>query len=286
MIEAIGKARESMFEATLALGTGSASIGFNRRRVRDGKLEMWWRNAEKQPSHPLDPVLSVLRVQDPAGRARAVLVHYACHATVLGPDNLQYSADYPGAMRRLIEKERPGVTALFVQGAAGDINPFFDKQPVADRGLAVMEETGAELGRAALGPLDRARPLKTAGLRLASETREFRNRWKADEKTAVGLTAGVIGGDVCFLALPGEPFIEHQVAFREKSECAAGLLFGYSYSAGGDWAGYLPTIRAAVEGGYGAGYNTTVEVGAGETLVDRGVVHLYRLRGLLGELPQ
>ena len=63
------------------------------------------------------------------------------------------------------------------------------------------------------------------------------------------------------------------------------MLFGYSYSAGGVWAGYLPTIRAAVEGGYGADYNTTVEVGTGERLVDRGVVRIFQLRGLLKDLP-
>ena len=63
------------------------------------------------------------------------------------------------------------------------------------------------------------------------------------------------------------------------------MLFGYSYSAGGVWAGYLPTILAAVEGGYGAGYNTNVAVGTGEMLIDRGVVRLLELRGLLKELP-
>ena len=44
-------------------------------------------------------------------------------------------------------------------------------------------------------------------------------------------------------------------------------------------------MRAAVEGGYGASYNTTVEVGAGERLVNRGVVHLWELRGALKDLP-
>jgi len=49
------------------------------------------------------------------------------------------------------------------------------------------------------------------------------------------------------------------------------LLFGCSHSAGG-------TIQAAVEGGFGAGYNTSM-------LVDRAIVRLFELRGLLKELP-
>ena len=51
------------------------------------------------------------------------------------------------------------------------------------------------------------------------------------------------------------------------------------------WAGYIPTIPASVQGGYGADYNTTIEVGTGERLIDRAVVKLFELRGLLKELP-
>ena len=47
------------------------------------------------------------------------------------------------------------------------------------------------------------------------------------------------------------------------------------------WTGYIPTIEAATQGGYGAGYNTTIEVGAGETMVDRGVIDLFKLKGML-----
>ena len=44
-------------------------------------------------------------------------------------------------------------------------------------------------------------------------------------------------------------------------------------------------LSAAVEGGYGADYNTTVEVGAGEQLVDRAVIKLFEMRGLLRDAP-
>ena len=101
-----------------------------------------------------------------------------------------------------------------------------------------------------------------------------------------GFDFHVIDLDIFFLALPGEPFVDHQITFREKAECSSAMLFGYSYSAGGVWAGYLPTIRAAVEGGYGADYNTTVEAGTGEMLVDRAVVKIFELRGLLKDLPE
>jgi hypothetical protein len=305
MVEAIGQAHAAMFPATLEFATGNVTLGFNRRKVTDGRATMWWRNQEKLPSHPVDPTVSALIIKDSGSKTRAVLVNYACHPSVLGPDNLQYSADYPGAMKRYVESQIPGAMCMFVQGGAGDINPYRDKEPVAhetDRGFDVMNEMGQQLGKTVVAMQARTHPI-TGALRTASEIIEVKNRWKPSEKISIGSTVGVIGGTAganggtaptvgpvgstfCFAAFPGEPFIDHQITFREKAECGASMLFGYSYSAGGVWAGYMPTILAAVEGGYGADYNTTVEVGTGELLVDRAVVKLFQLRGLLKDLPE
>jgi hypothetical protein len=281
MVDAIGQAKRAMFPAQLSVSTARVYLGFNRRKVTNGSAEMWWRNAEKAPSHPLDPTVSVLAVKDAAGAVRGVVVNYACHPSLLGPDNLQYSADYPGAMKRYVESQLRGAMCLFVQGGAGDINPYRDKDPA---GFEAVEETGAALGRTVVAGLARGRAVSGA-LKMTSEITDVKNRWNPAEKIPVGWTAGAFGNSLCLLALPGEPFVEHQLAFREKAECTDSMLFGYSYSVGGVWAGYLPTIQAAVEGGYGADYNTTVEVGAGELLIDRGVVAILKMRGLLKDLP-
>jgi neutral/alkaline ceramidase-like enzyme len=284
MVRAIGEAKAAMFPAALSVSTGRIYLGHNRRKVADGRATMWWRNAEKLPSRPLDPTVNVLEVKDAAGKTRALLVNYACHPSVLGPDNLQYSADYPGAMKRYVEAQVPGATCLFVQGGAGNINPYRDKEPVAGQGFQAVEEMGQQLGKTVVSIAGRGRPV-TGALRMTSEVMEVANRWKPTEKIPIGWTAGAFGDSLCFAALPGEPFVEHQITFREKSECRDAMMFGYSYSVGGGWAGYLPTVQAAVEGGYGADYNTTVAVGTGERLVDRAVVKIFEMRGLLKELP-
>ncbi len=284
MLDGIGRAKAAMFPAQLEMSSGNTYLGFNRRKVEDGRARMWWRNAEKLPSHPLDPLVNVLQVKDASGTLRAVLVNFACHPSVLGPDNLQYSADYPGAMKRYIESQFPGAMCLFVQGGAGDINPYRDKEPVAGQGFQAVDEMGQALGKFVLSTMKRTRPV-SGELRTVSEITEVKNRWTPTEKIPIGWTAGAFGNSLCFAAFPGEPFVEHQLAFRAKAECTDAMLFGYSYSNGGVWAGYIPTIRAAVEGGYGADYNTTVEVGTGERLVDRAVVKLFQVRGLLKELP-
>jgi neutral ceramidase len=285
MVEAIGKAKAAEFPAALVISKGEIYLGHNRRKIVDGKGVMWWRNAEKLPSHPLDPTVMALQVKDDAGKTRAVLVNFACHPSVLGPDNYQYSADYPGAMKHYIESQIPGATALFIQGGAGDINPYRDKEPVAGQGFQVMEEMGQSLGKYVVSILGKSKPISGA-LLTSSEVIEVKNRWKPNEKLPLGLTAGAFGNSLCFAALPGEPFVELQLTFAEKSECAHSMLFGYTYSAGGVWAGYIPTILASVQGGYGADYNTIVEVGTGERLIDRAVVKLFELRGLLKDLPE
>ncbi len=283
MVEAIGKAKAAEFPATLEISTGRIYLGHNRRKIIDGKGYMWWRNDEKLPSHPVDPTVNALQVKDADGKTRAVLVNYACHPSVLGPDNYDYSADYPGAMKRQIEQQIPGATALFIQGGAGDINPYRDKEPVA-HAFPAVDEMGQALGKYVVSILGRTKPV-SGPLRTTSEILEVKNRWKPEEKIPIGWTAGAFGDSFCFAAFPGEPFTELQMTFREKAECTSSMLFGYSYSVGGVWAGYLPTIRASVEGGYGADYNTTVEVGTGERLVNRAVIKIMELRGLLKEVP-
>jgi hypothetical protein len=52
-----------------------------------------------------------------------------------------------------------------------------------------------------------------------------------------------------------------------------------------DYQQYVPTIEAAAEGGYGADpLVSPVEVGAGERMIDRALVNLYKMRGKLPNL--
>jgi hypothetical protein len=286
IIAAIGEARQQEFPADLAAGSGRAYLAFNRRMVTDGRAHMLWRNPDMAPSHPLDPTVNVVAVRD-GQKVRAVLVNYAARAAVLGPANTEFSADYPGAMRRAVESHTPGALCLFVQGASGDISPYREREPGKIPAFDAMENMGRDLGAEVLRVLARVKPLPDAAqpLRVATEGLEVPDRWQPQTRIPIELAAGAIGGGLCFLALPGEPFIEHQITFQARSECAVPLLFGSSYSGGGAWAGFLPTIRAATEGGEGAGYNTTVAVGTGEMLIDRGVVDIFKLRGLLQDLP-
>jgi hypothetical protein len=282
---AVGEARKSMFSAEILAASGRAYVAFNRRKIQnDGTARPWERNPENLPSHPLDPTVSVIAVRD-GEKVRAVLVHFAARVTVLGPGNLEFSADYPGVLRRYVESQTPGALCLFLQGASGDISPNRDREPGQIPAFDAVDHMGRDLGAEVLRALARARPVAGAAqpLHVASEQVEVA-RPQTGERFPIGITAGVLGA-FCFLALPGEPFIEHQITFQARSECPVALLLGSSYSGIGSWAGYMPTIRAMTEGGPGAGKESSVHVGAGEMLVDRGAVALFKLRGLLQELP-
>ncbi len=288
IMRALETAARHTFPARIAAGFGEIYLGHNRRVVSaDGKVTMLWRNADKQPTAPLDPTLGVIRIDDDSGKPRALIVNYACHAVVLGPDNRLISADYPGYLARRVEHELAGAFCLFTQGAAGDINPYLDKQPISQNGFGEAEKMGNALADAALIVAGKLKPKANGNARLlaASEVLSFGDRWDSQKTIRAGVTTLLINDQIAIATLPGEPFVDLQIALRDKSEFPYTFLFAYTYSAGGDWIGYLPTIRAASEGGYGAGYNTTIEVGAGEALIDRCLVNLFRLSGKLHTSP-
>ena len=288
ILHALETATKQMFPARIAAGFDEIYLGHNRRLVAaDGKVTMLWRNTDKKPTAPLDPTVGVIRVDDATGKPRAVIVNYACHAVVLGPDNRMISADYPGYLARRIERELNGALCLFTQGGAGDINPYLDKQPVAQNGFGEAEKMGNALAVAALTVVRRLKPVANDNdkLRAVAEVLNFRDRWDAQKIIRAGLTTLLLNDQIAIATLPGEPFVDLQIALRDKSEIPYTFLFGYTYSAGGEWIGYVPTIRAASEGGYGAGYNTRLEVGAGEALIDRHLVNLFTLSGKLQTSP-
>jgi hypothetical protein len=81
------------------------------------------------PAGPHNRTAGVLLAHNDCGVA-GVLLDYACHPTVLGPETLQWSADWPGAGRRALAGGLAGLTGTaptigFLQGAAGDISPRF-----------------------------------------------------------------------------------------------------------------------------------------------------------------
>lgn len=72
---------------------------------------------------PVDPFAGILLVEEPAGEPAAVAVFYACHTTVLGPDTLSFTQDFPCyTLARLKSALGDRVEVLYFNGAQGDLS--------------------------------------------------------------------------------------------------------------------------------------------------------------------
>jgi hypothetical protein len=297
-------------KAPVKIGTawGVSYLGHNRRRIAlDGDPQMFWRDETKVSTFPVDPTVGVIRIDRIDGTPLAILVNYACHPVVLGPDNLKYSADYPSVMRAVIEEGMGGTPmAFFLQGAPGDINPYYDKTTLQEDAIARMQETGRKLGQEALRIARSIQPQTPSSPHLQSKTVVLpvvsrwdipklkgivKERYKLDDSRAARLvrekmdlpvTTLLIGNELAFVTMPGEPFVEFQMQLRARSPLPNTYFLGYTNGA----FGYFPTIAAAARGGYGANSTATqVEVGAGERMLNAGLISLYELMGKLSGKP-
>ncbi len=118
IVRAVRRAASALVPAALAWCQAEADIAVNRREKRpDGAVVIG-----VNPGGPVDRSVGVLSVRAADGAPLASVINFACHGTALGPGNLLASTDWIGAMRTQVERALGG-QAMFLQGAAGDLNP-------------------------------------------------------------------------------------------------------------------------------------------------------------------
>lgn len=313
--QALGTAQQSAVEARLGVGYGSVFINYNRIHINlDGKVTMQWSNPTEAPSAPVDPTVAVLRIDNREGVPLAILVNYACHPVVFGPDNLQYSADWPGVMDAAVERAftSPGSASdplcIFLQGGDGDLNPYYADTPRQQDAVGRRDWTGNRIAEEAIRT---ARAIVTTPepdgrLQVSEDLLDMRPRWDRAQFRAALLSSWGPGAAAAFdrhysdtlrlplatllinqrialMAMPGEPFVDFQIDWRNRCPVPDALFMGYSNA---DF-GYLPTVAAAARGGYGAASTTTrVEVGAGERMVIQALTRVYEMMGRLTDVPE
>lgn len=311
--KAIDEARRQTVEARLGTGYGAAFIGYNRIRLNpDGTVTMFWRNETRVPTAPVDPTVSVLRVDTAEGKPLAVLVNYACHPVVFGSDNLEYSADFPGVVCKTVEEAFGGQPlCFFLQGAPGDINAYHATTRREKDAVKMRDWTGERLGEEAARVAKNIRiplgePAPEASLDFAEDVLRFHLRWNPEkfrqallaaygpgifesfaprikEDIPVPVTTVLINKRIAMMGMPGEPFVDLQMNWRDRCPVRDAFFLGYANG----YVGYFPTIKAAATGGYGAASATTwVEPGAGERIVDHAVVKIYEMLGRLADMPE
>lgn len=93
---------------------------------RAGKVRSVGSNRHR-PDGPHDPTLGLLEVKEAAtGKRIGLMFDYACHPTVLGPENLLWSADWVTGARRSVRGTAAGkLPIVFLQGCAADVSTRF-----------------------------------------------------------------------------------------------------------------------------------------------------------------
>ncbi len=270
LVELVGRSLKKMSPAKLGYSHGRAGFAMNRRL----KTERGFEN-RPFPDGPVDHDVPVLRIDDGAGKPRAILFGYACHNTTLSFQ--LFCGDYAGFAQAYLEESNPGVTALFMAGCGADQNP----QPrgtvelAQDHGRALANGVMAAL----LGPirpihgplravldettLEFADPPTRGELeKLARSSDSFDRRraeallsqlndiGRMDTEYAYPIQVIRFGDDLVILALAGEVVVDYPLRFKHEFANGPPLwVAGYS----NDVFGYVPSLRVLQEGGYEAG---------------------------------
>jgi neutral ceramidase len=270
--QTIAAAREALGrleDAELALGIGSLEhTSINRRDEAAGAI---------------DPRVSVLRAASAAnGRVIGLLVSYACHPVTLDYSNYRFSADYVWALRETLAAVYVGSGIVFLNGAAGNINPArfpyeqrsniyipqtLENYPVFWGGFADAERLGRTLAGEAIKAAERAAPLDLSppagrvvplclplkrGDALAQYldfmhfTSDEYRRSVTEPAELESEVQGIDLGGLRVCGLPGEVFVEIGLDIRAAAGPGPLLLVGFA----NDDVRYVMTDDAYVPGQY------------------------------------
>ncbi len=263
------------------VGTGSAEVkevASNRRIIgADGKAKFSRTSATKnkeirdEPEGLIDPKLRTLSFWD-GEKPLAALSFYACHPMSYYGDG-RVSADFCGLARQKRQDETK-VFQMYFNGCGGNVTAgkyndgSRENRPVLrDKMHAAMTAAWKETKRTeAKGFEWRFEPVKLpvrkeagfgaeqskAVLDNPKATDARRNNaayqlaWLKRIDTPIEVNCLDFGGSVLNLFLPGESFIEYQLAAQKMRPEAVVNVAAY----GDDGPGYIPTAKAYLEGGY------------------------------------
>jgi hypothetical protein len=192
---------------------------------------------------PIDRRVHTVMFKDGDGDAIATLVHAVCHPVheMCIP---HISAEFPGEMCLALEASGKHGMPLFLNGAAGDINP-----PTVSGGPAYAQQHGKAL--AALAGQER-------GVLCMGAFRHIHSEMQLPVRPEAGVTQaaealarfnGIAIGPLALVFIPGEPFTATAFAIERDSPFEHTIVTAYAENT----IGYVPTETAFEEGGYETG---------------------------------
>jgi len=230
--------------AMLHVGSAPVDIGMNRReRTPEGEIILGV-NPEGQRLAEATVWLLV--------RALArdiVLFSIPIHGTTLGPENLLFSSEWMGAAVRDLEAHDPDLAAVFLQGCAGDQNPYREQ-----RSFEQVDAHGRAAAEAVRAAIASAREIEGTPLRNVAADADLPLE---DGETAPCAVHGLRVGEAVVLGVGGEAFVEYALYAQQQARAESIMVLGYTDGS----VGYLPTQAAFAEGGYEVTANRYFAVG-------------------------
>ncbi|MBT3891630.1 MAG: hypothetical protein HN617_02250 [Planctomycetaceae bacterium] len=278
--EAIIAANKQM--VTARMGVGSDQVDMNRNRHTDIEPK------------PIDQELAVIRFDDMTGNPIALIVNYAAHPTSIDSDQLEYSPDYPGFLKKHVRKSL-NCECLFMQGASGDLSTNRRGNDYRAFGTLLGQKV-VEIAKSIETKTSKYPSIKVVEEDFQFKTpriniRNFAIRFAFEQaffpdlvdfyvdEYAQGirphLTVALINNELGLVGASGEFFCNHALRLKARSRLPHTIFLGYC----NDYQQYFPTIEAAAEGGYGSDAMVSPSpIGAGEHITNRGLFHLYNLQ--------
>lgn len=270
------------------IGAASREVPFNRNRH------------SKRMDKPVDKEFLVLRVEDEQGKPIAHAVNFAAHPVMEDGRDLRFSPDYVGHLRRTVE-QATGAPCLFLQGAAGDLS-------VNAGEFSGPKRLGERLGEEALSLIKTIKmpAVEKPTFKVQEDQFTFKSRvnhtnpliraafvtaffkdlvdfYEQEYRQGIRprLTTALLNDQIAFVGVSGEFYCSHSLNLKRRARLPHVVFLGYC----NDYQQYFPTIEGASEGGYGADPEVSpVEIGAGEQMMDRALIQLYRMQGRLPDL--
>lgn len=288
-VEAAREAQSKLAPANIGFGRGEIEESYNRRIINeDGTVSMLWNNSERVRTYPVDNEVGVISIRSSVDDSvLATLVNYNAHPVItMNFEKLIVSADYPGAMASKVAS-RLGGMCMFFLGAAGDINAY-DADMLRKVTPEVSFEAVERLAEVLANEVERvsqnigefhgdsALDFEVAKLPMALR----KNGLDGIKDQLAEVDSFVIGNRIALITIPGEIFVELGMDLQKRSPADGTFLLANTNG----YFRYLPTIKAAGEGGYGATSGTMLEVGAGERMIHEAIIMLRHQVGLVKPL--
>jgi hypothetical protein len=191
----------------------------------------------------VDDTVNVWWLRNRRNELVSALVNATCHP-VYEMCNPEVSPDYPGELCSRLDAEHPGAVTLFLNGAAGNINPRH-----VSAGAAAAEQHAQQLFEAVARTAADAERESDPVLSLKRRAFELPSRLPHGENqglTAMAHVAALRLGRAALAFLPGEPFVETGNELKAKSPFKLTGIIGFAEET----IGYIPTDEAFIEGGY------------------------------------